>query len=89
MIASLSHMSGVGPFCIAPKSSSSHLNHKTSYIVFVITLYSTSAEDLDTIVCFFALHETSEPLKLMNYHVHDLLVVGLLNQLTSQYIVRS
>ncbi len=48
----------------------------TSHTAEAIALYSASAEDLDTVVCFLDLHDTREFPKKMQYPVVDLRVSG-------------
>ena len=49
---------------------------KFSQVQIAIALYSASAEDLETVDCFFDFHETNESPMNIQYPVIDLLVSG-------------
>lgn len=45
--------------------------------VFASALYSASANDLEIIVCFLRSQETKDELRIIQYPVNDLLLVGI------------
>jgi len=49
------------------KSCNRYRNKIISKLVLTIARYSTSADDLDTLVCFFYFHEIIEELRKMQY----------------------
>lgn len=55
------------------KSFSKCYNQKSSLVVAAKALYSTSANDQETIVCFLAFQEIKEPARKMQKAVIDLL----------------
>lgn len=60
-------------------------SHFTSQQTVAIERYSVSADDLDTVLCFFVFHDTGELPNIMKYPVVDRLVTGQLAQSESQY----
>ena len=50
--------------------------HTISHVAKAMDLYLASAEDLETIDCFFDFHDTKESPMKMLYPVTDLLVLG-------------
>uniref|UniRef100_A0A7N2R7Z6 Uncharacterized protein n=1 Tax=Quercus lobata TaxID=97700 RepID=A0A7N2R7Z6_QUELO len=70
--------------CSILKSSSRYSSQVISQHVEAIDLYSTSAEDLDTVFCFLDLQDIKVSPRKMQYPVKDLLVSGHPTQFASQ-----
>ena len=63
-----------------PRSWSKDFSQMTSHTTNAMALYSASTKDLDTVVCFFDLHDTKECPRKIYYPVVDLWVSGHLAQ---------
>ena len=57
----LSQCNGMGAFINTPSEASSDLIQISSLVTIALARYSTSAEDLDTVVCFFVFHGMGDP----------------------------
>ena len=57
----------------------------TSHVVVAMDLYLASAKDLETMDCFFDLHDVNESPRKTQYPVRDFLVSGHPTQLASQF----
>lgn len=85
--ALLSHLRVVGGMFLSPRSLRRAVNQVTSHVVKAMDLYSVSAEDLATTLCFFAFHEMGESPRNMQYPDVDRRVIGQLAQSLSQNAV--
>lgn len=77
----------VGGKSINPMSLSSDDSQLTSQHVNVMALYSASAVDLVTVVCFFVFQDTGDDPSKTQYPDVDFLLVAQLAQSLSQYAV--
>ena len=70
------------------KSRNKYLSHVNSQVIEVIDLYSASAEDLETVVCFLLFQEIRDLPKKTKYPVTDRLVEMHPPQSASQKPIR-
>lgn len=74
----------MGLVCGIPKEDNNHFNHLSSQTVVAMDLYSPSAEERDTICCFFVFQAIGDVLSITKYPVKDRRVIGQLAQSESQ-----
>ena len=71
----------VGNMLIAARNT---LIQISSLVTVAVDLYSTSAKDQDTVLCFFIFYEIGESPSVIKYPVKEHLVIGQAPQSESQ-----